>query len=791
MREWRLEIGDPFLLTIAADVRFGTIDYVNDQTWELVFGGGEPFAISLRTFFGLRVKSFRMFPRFVLGSTEAIDPRSFSSPPIITKIYPNFIHLEFSPFPSINAGLDYWVPHSQGVSGRLTVSNKSNAPQTLQFEWVCQMVGAEGERMAPLLKNSSWVMAAGAKQISPVLIMSGGPHPGQSSFHSLVTPIELLPGITKKITWALAALGTIEESYNSAQESSSQNWEGQAARIEMVNSGFLDISTGDPDWDTVFWLAQKHSVNSMVGPTDHLPHPSFVGSRLPDQGYSLRGDGSDYGHLWDGQTPLDTYYLAGMLLPGNPELVKGLILNFLHTRNDMGELDLKPGLAGQRNTLMATPILADLAWRVFEITGDQGFLEQVFPVLLDCFRAWFSPKHDRDQDGIPEWDSPTQFNAEEHPLYSPWHPTSLGLDISMAESPTLCALLSNECNRLIQVARQIDQDQFVAELSNRAQQLHEATISFMDHQEYCFYDRDRRTDFSTASELLGERQGPGELDVHKSFEHPVRVLVRVITEEIPKPSPVVVITGVTSSGEPCMEEIGEGFKWHLGVGTHAGEKLFKTIDKITVKNLGENNCVRIHSLGFRIHNLASLMPLWSGDVPPENASHLVKKTLYDSEIFWKNYGFPTYPTICTEETDKTCNSVEMIWNSLIGEGLVRYGYRQQAAELVSRLVGAVIRSLKREQVFRRSYHAITGEGIGEQNTLQGLAPLALFMQTLGVKILSPRKVVLAGFNPFPWPVTVKYRGLIVIRQKEHSRVIFPDGQTMLIEDPRPRIVSLD
>jgi hypothetical protein len=80
--------------------------------------------------------------------------------------------------------------------------------------------------------------------------------------------------------------------------------------------------------------------------------------------------------------------------------------------------------------------------------------------------------------------------------------------------------------------------------------------------------------------------------------------------------------------------------------------------------------------------------------------------------------------------------------------------------------------------------------MGERNTLAGLAPLGLFLETLGVRLLSPCQVHLSGFNPFPWPVTVKYRGLTVLRRKDSTVVTFPDGQSHTVTDPTPQVISL-
>ena len=131
------------------------------------------------------------------------------------------------------------------------------------------------------------------------------------------------------------------------------------------------------------------------------------------------------------------------------------------------------------------------------------------------------------------------------------------------------------------------------------------------------------------------------------------------------------------------------------------------------------------------------------------------------------------------------------WNTFIGEGLVDYGFRAEAAELVTRLMNAIVLNLKRDKAFRRYYHSQTGAGIGERDALVGLAPLGLFLYTLGVKLLSPTRVEIAGTNPFPWPVTVKYRGLTILRQNEKTTIIFPDGQAVTLDGSESRIVALE
>jgi hypothetical protein len=66
----------------------------------------------------------------------------------------------------------------------------------------------------------------------------------------------------------------------------------------------------------------------------------------------------------------------------------------------------------------------------------------------------------------------------------------------------------------------------------------------------------------------------------------------------------------------------------------------------------------------------------------------------------------------------------------------------------------------------------------------------LFLHILGVEILSPTKVKLEGENPFPWDVTVGYKGLKVIRGLKETRVIFANGKSVTVSDTSPCIVEM-
>lgn len=792
MREWNLKSGDPLSLTLAADVRLGPTDYNDDQVWELSLGGGEPPALALYTTYGLRARALRMFPRFTENDLTLTDPADFANPPAIRHIYPNFLALTYSPFPDIDVVAEYWVPESQAIGGRMQVTNRSKVDRQIRLEWVGQLTPTEGQRMAPLEIQAAPVLSGSTDGLSPVIFLTGGPLAGTGSYPSLTLGMDLQPGSSRRLSWAHAALPDASESFTLARKVAARRIDAESARLELLNAGQIDIYTGNPDWDSAFALSQKLAFGLFVGPTAHLPHPSFVFTRQPDQGYSMRGDGTDYSHLWNGQTPLEAYYLSSLILPAAPHLAEGLVRNFLSTQSEDGFIDWKPGLGGQRSRLLATPLLATLAWRIYEASENQEFLEDIFTGLMEFNQAWFTPQHDRDGDGIPEWDHPMQSGSEDHPIYSRWHEWSEGVEINTAESPALCAFLYQECEALRRIAGQIGKVEQGEALKARAERLRTVLETGWDQAGASYHDWDRDTHLCTHSVWLGERQGPGEIIIHQAFEHPVRFLVRIQTNGETTRRPQIFIHGSGISGQHRIERISDDrIKWYLGIGSMTGEYVYTSLEYIEVKGVDPNDLVSLSCAGYYGQDQTLLLPLWAGIPDARRARRLIKRTITNPKKYWHPYGMPT--CLCPPETSEEVvyQSVNLPWNSLIGEGLLRYGFRNEAAELVSRLMAGIVKTLKQEGAFRRYYHADSGQGIGERNALHGLAPLGLFLETLGVRLISSRRVALSGFNPFPWPVTVKYRGMTILCQKEKTMVIFPDGQTSVFSEPHPQIVSLE
>jgi hypothetical protein len=788
MRDWSLAPGDPLCLNLAADARLAIPDYLNDHIWELNLGGGEPPALSLQTTYGLRAKAMRLFLRFGENGKSVSAPASFALPPTVRRFYPNFIVLDYSPLKNIDVTAEYWVPQSNAVSGRISVANKTSNVRTLRLEFCAVLTPIDGQAMTTTQMQMVNVLAGQTGGLFPVLFMTGGPALGSGPYPSLFLDLELGPGAARTLTWVQAATGTLQTSFDLARQTSARPWEAEKARLELLNaSQTVDIRTGDKDWDAAFALSQTAGLGLFFPPETQLPCPSIVSVRGPDNGYSPKGDGTDYPTAWNGQTAFDAYYLSSVL-PAS-EAAQDLLENFLTIQNEAGYIDGKPGIAGQRGRYLAAPLLASLAWKLYEKSEDEKFLSQVFPKLHKFFWSWFSPDYDEDRDGLPQWKHILQTGFEDNPLFDAWHDWSLGVDISQVHSPALEAMLYHEAACLIKMAERLGQSDRLPLLHEQAAKLRTSIESTWQARTSLYHYRDRATGLSLAGKVLVKQQGSGTLSPKLKFEHPIRLLIEVQTRDPVAKRPEIRIHQLAS--KPPNEIVTSGsYQWRNRGSVYTTQNVFSRIAKVVVKGLSDEDTVIISTLDFTTEDHTLFMPLWAGIPDDQHAQTMIGRALLDAGRFHRPFGIPACPNLNQPEAESIAQAVHLPWNLFICEGLLKYGFRSDAARLVAHMLNGIIQNLKQNRAFYGRYHAERGTGMGERNALNGLAPVDLFLRVLGVEIVSARRVKLEGRNPFPWDVTIHYRGLKVLRGQEQTQVIFANGKSVTVTEVEPLVVSL-
>jgi len=793
MKNWVITANDPGAYTIASDARCISTSYTNDQIWELTLDRGDPPAVAVETTFGLRVRNLRIFPRFIEHETAVINPNDYAKVPIIERVYPNYLALTFEPFDGLKVYIEYWIPESQVITGRTRILNQRLRERKICLEWAVRLtVNEYDQRMMPKNMHTSTVLSSQLEGLAPTFFQTGGAIFGSGPYPSLAVDFILPPGGERIISWALASKETSDASFEHARKTVARAWDAEIARLDILNNGLIAIETGNPDWNIAFSLAQKSALSLLLGPSDNLNYTSFILNRQPDQGFSNSKNGADYPQTWSGQTALETLFLASYLLPSHPELVKGFLLNFLSSQTEDGSIDWRPGLGGQRTGILATPVLTRLAWEIYQVTEDQIFLKDIYPKLVDFIKAWFSPIHDRDGDGIPEWGHALQAGFDEHPLFSAWHTEAQNVDIQVSESPALCAFLYSEIKALISIARILMDEKHIVYLQHYADKLHQAVeLSWHEDQaRYQYWDRD--THLSHPGELLGERKGPGEIYLKRKFDVPVRLVISIQGSKKRSRQTSIFIHGINAKGQHRVERIAqEQSQWQLEFSSVTSQQTYLQLDYIDITNIDSTDIVQVQIINFQHPDITLLLPLWAKIPVQERAACLVEKTICNTNIFWQPFGLPFCPPNGKQNSDSSFARVSILWNNLIGEGLLAYGFQKETSELINHLMKAVTKNLKEHKCFLSRHHAKTGQGVGERHAIQCLAPLGLFLKTLGVRPLSATKVALHGNNPFPWPVTVRYRGLTITKDARKTKVTFPGGQTAVVKGPKPHLITLD
>jgi hypothetical protein len=775
---------------LACDARFGATNYCNDQVWELRLGGKDPGLLAVQTTYGLRARLMRVFPRFSSGSVVVDDPTLFMVPPRVTRLAGNRCSVGFSPFFGIDALAEYWVPSSQLLVGRVCLTNHNSEPGICRMEIAAQLVPIDGEAMAPVKAPAAAVLSGRAGNLCLALFLTGGPDLGSGLYPSLSLEFRLAPGKDRTVMWALAAMETQEQALDEARKATARLWDAEEARSRQQEChDQLSIQTGDPAWDAVLEHSQRAAYRLFHSAAGGLPNPSFVLARTPEMGYSRRCDGSEYNYLANGQTALDALHMASVILPGGARWVQGLLRNFLAAQSEGGEIDWKPGLGGQRSRLLAQPVLAELAWRAYRASGDERFLVEVYPGVRRSLEAWFSPDHDRDQDGYPEWSHLVQTGLEESALFNPALDWSQGVDPVMVETPALASFLYRECRRLVEIAVLVRQEQDIPRLEAFADRLKQQVLSTWDAARGRFLPRDRETHGSTAGEVLFHGQGPSVVRFETRFDEPRRLVIRVrIGTETTRPVRIRVIGQSVEKNEEEVFTIRD-LQWVQHHACLTTRIAFAYLEHIDLDGFDPLDDISIETVDFLREDLSLFLPLWAGIASPEQAGTMVQKHLLHPEQYGQHFGLPYCPGASEEGEGRERWQVSIQWNALIVEGMLRYGYRQEAAEVMTRLMRAATAEFHKESGLRTAFDALNGRAWGERDHLAGLFPTAALLGVLGIPNISPGKVFVEGNNPFPWPVTVKYRGMRIHRQTTQTLVTFPDGQTALVTSPELQCVE--
>lgn len=801
LRQWELTHTAPYSLYLAADQRLSQTDYTDDQVWEIVIGTKDSPALTMQTKYGGRVGLASLVPLWTHNGRIIYQAQTYHQAPVITAFSPAYIAVEAKLLPTVALKAEHIAFDSKVVGGIYTLTNSSDKEVKLRCE-LFGHVGARGkeEKLAIITMaqgGHALLMGTFANLAGVVMLENGQASQISSKAATPKIGIDLTIPAQGRVAVRFVHAGMTEhrKSLTAARRWLATDWQPILGSINAADLAIPMVQTGNAEWDLILASSYNRVVQSVLRPSGIFPRETFVAGRVTEFGYSRRGDGSDHPRMWDGQAPDLAYLLAPIIASIDADAGEGIIRNYIAMQQDNGFIDLKPGAAGQKQGLLATPILARAAWDVYLQTENKDFLKAVFPTLQKFFAYWLT--HDVDKDGIPEWQDERQTRYLAFPAFGRGRVWSQGADISTVETPDLIAYLISEANALKQMATALGDKSVTKQYDTHIKNLSKTLDTFWNGDYYGYRDRD--TNISTSGTVLLE-EGAGDLEhyIKRPLAAPNRVIVTITGGVTHTPNVAVKVKGLDANGNDITDSgSADKLMWQDRQGIYTTQAVFSQVESIRCEGLARVYRVDAKTMDTTDIDLNAVLPLISGVVPAAKAKKLVKMLL-DKQHFLRPNGI-TMTDVATSKFDPSnaegAGGVWFFWQTLLGEALIDAGEGNKVNDITKNILKLLQDVLTQEHDFAQFYNSDLSVGLGEKGHIAGIAPLRLLHKLFGIRIIGNRKVWLS--QEFIWgrSLTIRQYGVYVRRTNKRIKVEFPSGyaveldatltQDTVVEDPNP------
>jgi hypothetical protein len=780
----------PQAFLLAPDGDFLAFTPENDQIWALSLDASEVAPFYLHTTYHLRARSMRLFPNIVIDHQRLTKPDDFSLLPMVTGYTPGTLQIKYSFINGIDIRLDCFIPEPDALVGRITIHNSAQAPIRLDCELAAILIPmGKGSPTHPERVGANQILTGQTDDLFPVLFMSAGPSSTSNPYPALCAEVHIEPGKSMELHWALVSKTSQEASLKSARQLISPTWHMDANKQRKSHaSHIIQITTGDRDWDTAFYLAQVNALTHLVNPDPEDGKATIIRTRLPDKPMLFHPEVESLDNL----TLLDILHLAQVILPAHITHLSELVRQFIKRVDDQGNLPSRIHRSFTGNPINEAPLLAILCLELFEINQDYEFLQESFPALQRFFDSGWIARTNPDPTPLPHWENPAQLQLDTGLFnFDMWDETGKGLDIRTALSPALAAMLHREAQALQKIAHILGDRSARIRYGKIRKKFQDEILALWDDEQKLFTYHDLESRRAPSREIYYPGRIQPQLTIQKRFIQSQRLLVHLTTADERTRACVVHIEGRDQEGEPIKEQFrAPELRWFAGQAHLTTRHLFSSLESLSFEGFIDKDRFLIETADYSQPDISCFLPLWSGGGNTDQRTSIIE-THFD----WKNpgfvYGIPETWHNGHPLPEGLRQQVSIQWNTLIIEGLAREGLQQEAAEGFNNLMNAILHGLRDFNGFYPAHELIGGFPQGQANTITGYAPLRLFLNIAGIKLIRPDQVAIWGSNPFPWPIEVRWQGLWMRKEDTHTQIIFPDGTQYLGQGTKPLVVQSD
>jgi len=776
----------PQAFILGSDGDFISNQLGNDQVWGLHLDGLNIAPFYLYTTYNLRAKSMRLFPNIVVNQQRLTKLEDFSQLPTVTGYAPGALIVEYCYSNAIKISFTCFLPGSDTIVGTISFNNLSDQEIMLDCELAAILVPmGKGRPIQPEKINGHQILTGQSSDLFPVLWMNTGPRGINNPYPALSSNFSLKPSSSGILHWAFASKSSFQASLEKAKELTSPLWHKSfQTQMRAQERQIIQISTGNPDWDSAFYLAQVNARSHLINLQTGILAPTFIRTRMPDDAPRTHLEPSNKTDL----SLLDVLHLSQIILPSQSKHFLTLLKDFINRVDDQGRILINSAHSFYNQSINEVPVLASLCLQFFEFTQDEEFLFESFSALQRFFNNWWMQSN-TDSNNPPSWQSPTQLQLGSGMFnFDTWSDYGKGLNISTANSPSLASFLYREAQALQKIAQILGDKPNEYDYGKIAAEIQKGLQLLWNAERRVFTYKDRQSQGPSKHIIIQQGYIQEKLTIDQSFSEPQRLQIHLDSPEMPSRTCSILVAGQNNAGQHILEEFSvHDFRCAINKTHLTTNNLFSLLNSVSFIGFTSNTKYLIETANYEQVDISCFLPLWSGAIEKEQIEPIV-----ETHLNWNMdnlaMGIPEtwqYHDPLPEGVDTQIN---ILWNTMIIEGLAKNGYSEQAAAGFTNLMGAIVKILKDFKGFFSAYDINKRVFLGHANAISGLAPLNLYLQIAGIKILSPSRVAIWGVNPFTLPVEVHWRGLFIYKADVQTKIIFPNGSHYQGDEVKPRII---
>lgn len=765
-----------FCRFLCADVRFGHLSILNDQCWALGTAIGEPQAVSLLTTYGLRAARMHIFPQFSVEDLVLRDPDKFHSHPVEVFSSASFVNLVFSPFPSLDVEYRLWVPDSQVLVGQVTCINKGDYTRTFEIDWRVHLQPLQGgSPMKHAQTGMNTTLQGDCGGLHPVFYLTGGAVPISTDLPGLGNKLLLIPGAIRQVTWALASLTTLEASIQQARQYSSRSLELEQIRIEMADKRVkVYCEPADGRIRENLQRSQDRAFQLLMPPTRKHAHTTYVNERSPDTGNHPSEDILELQPGWRGQMLPEIYLLSLNLLPGRPDVIKGLLQNFLALQQPNGRIDFRASVNHNLTGHSALPMLSALVSDLHPYLDDDAWLVRIYPQLLAFFKTWVK----LDESGgltLSGLTHPLQLGFNDMRPEANSDLVELWIRLTNPENFLLLSLLYREVTALLQISKQISREEDQSWLETIQDQLklkaEELLVGNTPVLQAPVHPAIRHQPMVVLTRF--DRDGLPWLK--HNLEHPGRIYLRIDHQDKLPPDFSCFISGFASGTYVEKKIIARDFQQIGSSHLIIPREFFDFIESIKITKLPAGAAGEIGLVDMVCPGILDLMTLYAGIPAAVKVSKQLRRSRIKAHLV--SGGISLFPS----PGFNTALLIPSHLSAMIMDGLVRYGKFDLAAQCYKH---------QYLQNLAQSGSALANLRNCTSMRVEDLVPTRLYLKLHGLMNLSAREIVIAHYDGKQPPVTVQYNQLELTLKHKLTEVRMQSGEVLYLNQPGLNKVEL-